>query len=53
MLNFDPDKNLLVCLFIVVFAIVVLYALWPYIICAVIVLALGKGFSSQRRYCKI
>jgi hypothetical protein len=29
------------------------YAPWPYIICAVIVLAQVKGYLRRRRYCKI
>jgi hypothetical protein len=35
------------CLIFRAFAMLVLYALWPYILCAVIEVGLLKGFSSQ------
>ena len=52
MLQLNPDKNWIAWLFIGAFALVVLYALWPYILATVIVVALVKGFSSQRHQSK-
>ncbi len=47
MLKLDPENNWVIYLFIAALAFVVLYSLWLYILAAVIVLALVKGFSSQ------
>ena len=42
MFNFDPDKNLIGWLFVCAFAVVVFYALWPYILGFIVLVALVK-----------
>ena len=50
MLNLDHDKNWVIWLFICAFAFVILYALWPYIVAAIVLYAVAKGLSSTHDY---
>jgi hypothetical protein len=50
MLNPDHDRNWVIWLFIAAFAFVVLYALWPYIVAAIVLYAIAKGFSNTQHY---
>ena len=45
----DPD-NPLIYLFIAVFALLVVYALWPYLLAALVLYAIAQGFCSQRHH---
>jgi hypothetical protein len=46
MFKLDPDKNWVICLLIGAFVCVLVFTFWPYIVAAVIVVALVKGFST-------
>ncbi len=48
MLNRDHDKNWVIWLFSGVFAFVVLYALWPYILGFIVLYAIAREFSSTQ-----
>ncbi len=50
MLNRDPDKNWVIWLFVCAFAFFVLYALWPYIVAAIVLYAVAQGFSSTHHH---
>jgi hypothetical protein len=52
MFKLDPGKNWITCLFIGAFGLVVLYALWSYIVAAVVRYAIAKAFSNQRHHTK-
>ena len=50
MLNPDHDNNWVIWLFICAFAFVILYALWPYILTAVVLYAVAQGFSNTHQH---
>lgn len=45
---FDPDKNIVGYLFFASFAFAICYTMWPYILGAIVLYAIVKGFCSQR-----
>ena len=47
MFKLDPDKNPVICLFLGAFAFFALYALWPYILAAVVLYDIVQGFTRQ------
>ena len=48
---FKPDpETWLIFLFICAFALVVLYALWPYIVAVIVLYAIARGFTSPHHH---